>query len=902
MKNLILILSLLIGFVSFGQTEKVYTSLKEALKNPEQVLHLDLSDQSLTKISKKIQKFTNLKTLDLSGNQIQKLPDFNNLRKLEKLNLSGNPLTYEPVFLKMAGDEKNVVAENVNYFQIKYYNRSRLSIENKGFEGTIGSPSSIQSILGKNEQGKSILKLYPIESRDDIWLEIHPKSLDNSSILSNLFTNSSFTFGYFVNKHLTYDQNKNVKYVLYKGANVGAVNISSSSFIVFYDFYTIIPQTNKKSLSMRDCVRLLSYALTYEPLNTDQSITAGDRKFQETDPEALTLSELPASTKLEKNLPELPINKEIVYTLRSGESVVFGNEYQLGIDLKGHEYYIYLQKGDKFYIKTAKRTLGPYDELYSAGPYESYGKDLVHEFRAIKGDKAYFISEGVQYGPFPLDSREAYVKTENKLIVYEWDDNWQNFSVTMDGVKYGPFHSRGYERFINGQMVFVDLDDETGLATVYLNKKKVMTCAGLSTFSDVVSQGVFYFGFEKEGQKYVRVGDKTLGPYERHGKLFMFEENPTFEFTRNEKNYLQYGGQEFGPYEHYSIKIYNTDKLTYTAQQGGNLIIYVKGEKIDEFAGNKPNLIHENQEAKAWMLTYWKDDGQYVYHNGNHYGPYKKVITPDYRTLRYLQPEDKYPVFIGYTDDFTHDCYFKSEKIGPLKIESTLLIDESDAAKMIVENVMEGSSKGFYLLTEDKMYGPYEDYKSYSSNNKLKPFEPYPVAMKTKTGEYHVVTGEKNYGPFEDVSVISTYYNDAEIEFVFKKDGQYFYMIDNLVYGPLDPIDKESFLTRKYQWRKTDPLTIEEGITFEKYSAEGTWETYYSYVNGNKTAGDYRLLDKNGNNFIAVDEYSEQKKFIINNQEYSDSTILNYSYWEGQKTFYWLSLDGNKIIRNSVKL
>lgn len=78
-----------------------YTSLDEALKNPEKVEALDLSGKDLEELPGDISKFVNLKSLNLCSNEIEIVsPLIGKLKKLETLNLTRNPLRCLPVEVK----------------------------------------------------------------------------------------------------------------------------------------------------------------------------------------------------------------------------------------------------------------------------------------------------------------------------------------------------------------------------------------------------------------------------------------------------------------------------------------------------------------------------------------------------------------------------------------------------------------------------------------------------------------------------------------------------------------------------------------------------------------------------------------------------------------------------------
>ena len=98
MKKLALLLITLLS-LNFAQAQalKTYFSIEEALKKPELVYDLDLSEQDFTIFPESIGNLTKLEFLDLSENQLTSLPEsIGNLNKLEELYLYGNQLTSLP--------------------------------------------------------------------------------------------------------------------------------------------------------------------------------------------------------------------------------------------------------------------------------------------------------------------------------------------------------------------------------------------------------------------------------------------------------------------------------------------------------------------------------------------------------------------------------------------------------------------------------------------------------------------------------------------------------------------------------------------------------------------------------------------------------------------------------------
>lgn len=117
---IILVFFLGIGNFAFSQlldsltldTIVPYTSLAEALKNPDKVVKLELRKQKLKTFPKDIFKFKNLQWLDLGKNNLKELPDsIELLTQLQYLNVSRNVLTS---LNKNIGKLTNLVYLNAN--------------------------------------------------------------------------------------------------------------------------------------------------------------------------------------------------------------------------------------------------------------------------------------------------------------------------------------------------------------------------------------------------------------------------------------------------------------------------------------------------------------------------------------------------------------------------------------------------------------------------------------------------------------------------------------------------------------------------------------------------------------------------------------------------------------------
>jgi Leucine-rich repeat (LRR) protein len=106
MKNVIQIVLVLIlsNLPKIGSSQidtiPVFKDLQLALKNPDEVIKLDLSKQKLSELPAEVYQFKNLRELYLGKNKFEAIPsDINKLNKLEIIDFSKNKLTALPLEL-----------------------------------------------------------------------------------------------------------------------------------------------------------------------------------------------------------------------------------------------------------------------------------------------------------------------------------------------------------------------------------------------------------------------------------------------------------------------------------------------------------------------------------------------------------------------------------------------------------------------------------------------------------------------------------------------------------------------------------------------------------------------------------------------------------------------------------
>lgn len=93
-------------------TMQAFTSLEEALKNPEKVIKLELRKKKLKVFPAEILKFKNLQYLDLSKNDIKEIPaEIAELKNLQYFSISKNSLEALPIQI---GELENLYYLNAN--------------------------------------------------------------------------------------------------------------------------------------------------------------------------------------------------------------------------------------------------------------------------------------------------------------------------------------------------------------------------------------------------------------------------------------------------------------------------------------------------------------------------------------------------------------------------------------------------------------------------------------------------------------------------------------------------------------------------------------------------------------------------------------------------------------------
>ncbi len=94
---------------------KMYTSIEEALLNPDSVRYLSLKHKKLKVVPQEVFLFKNLEILDVSKNKLVELPEeVEKLVKLRELSVSNNNLTTLPIQIGKLVQLKKIIAYQNN--------------------------------------------------------------------------------------------------------------------------------------------------------------------------------------------------------------------------------------------------------------------------------------------------------------------------------------------------------------------------------------------------------------------------------------------------------------------------------------------------------------------------------------------------------------------------------------------------------------------------------------------------------------------------------------------------------------------------------------------------------------------------------------------------------------------
>lgn len=227
LKIFIVSIFFLLSYTSAWSQQKIYTSLKEALKDPSNVLHLDLSNQKLKELPQEFKNLRNLQTLNLSGNTIYsknskgdlEFPlsiELPNLRKLYLKNITSIQLNKDfkaPNLEVLVLDESRIESfpKLNNFPNLKYLSLNYCSISQQQYNDIFEyrELQSLQYISLAHNQivqlGASLFSVY--KEKPAVLEQLYLQGNQIKSLPTNINNVASLTTLHLQNNQLTYLNN-----------------------------------------------------------------------------------------------------------------------------------------------------------------------------------------------------------------------------------------------------------------------------------------------------------------------------------------------------------------------------------------------------------------------------------------------------------------------------------------------------------------------------------------------------------------------------------------------------------------------------------------------------------------------------------------------------------------------
>lgn len=582
--------------------------------------------------------------------------------------------------------------------------------------------------------------------------------------------------------------------------------------------------------------------------------------------------------------------KDVLYTLKTNEQIIFSNEYKLAINNKDKNFLIFTRRitdsDTNYYAIRNKKELGPYEEILepeglgyfiarkSDGLYVNFPNQELGPYEKLgpRGNSTHHLHYNTETGDFAFSAIQDgdNIIVINGQIYGGYQEIYDKYTVLFRNFKFYD-ESKFFFRYKQDYKYFLNINGKDYNAGDTLNPYR-------QAFLYDEKTGDFLFEYKEHGKAYLNINGSV---FTAGNKLISYSyanlKNFAFAYEEKGKIYVQTSsGKKYGDYEKVKyLKVTGQNNLTFAYHNEGKS--YVRTTKNIYAAGKQVRMLNLDEKGNiSFFCTNLHNDKRIdININKKKFGPY----------------DDKYPIIKVLPSGFFIFTYQKNgysyiningKESEPLK---RVFFDRytgiKDRNNYVYATLDRQNKWKFYqgkeVLQEENLV---RDMRTDIYTPKFNIKIPYYAFFK-EDGKTYIRYGKQNWGGYDKVAYSATVNKDTK-GFVLKveKEGKQFLLINGKEYE-IDgyynvDFDKKNFHViflkdkKYYMWTNSKIFEL-----FDKKSEV--------------------IFDKAHKQFLAFVEGGA--KFLINDKSHETPSFA-HTYQEDINAFTWITIEGQKLMIN----